>query len=65
MNDQIILACNNTVQKAIEFESPELLKEAQAKMKSYLPANAKLFALEKQMEYCLGVKNKTVILMLV
>lgn len=52
VNGQILKACENTAQKALEFESESLLDEAKDKMKKYYPEKANNFALNWDMEYC-------------
>lgn len=44
-------ACLATMQKAVEFQSPELLKEAQDKMKQHYPEVAEGFELSSQMQF--------------
>lgn len=57
VKERIYKACENTAQKAIEFESKELLEEAKAKMKKYYPEKAKSFALLVEMDFCLAMNN--------
>lgn len=52
VNQQILKACQNTAQKALEFENEDLLDEAKDKMKKYYPAMANNFALNWDMAYC-------------
>lgn len=50
--NRIEVACNNTVRKAIEFQSVELLEEAKEKMRSYHQKEAtELFALKADRVY--------------
>jgi len=48
-------ACNATVLKAIEYEFPELLDEANDKMKANLPKKAARFALLSQLDFCIAM----------
>ncbi|MCC6461726.1 MAG: thioredoxin family protein [Saprospiraceae bacterium] len=48
---RIALACKNTVKKAVEFKSEELLNDAKAKMKAGLPDRASEFAYESDMNF--------------
>lgn len=57
VNERILMACNQTVKRAIEFEDTSLLNEAQEKVKAHYPAVSKTFAIEKEMEFCLGLKD--------
>ncbi len=50
-------ACRNTVKKAIEFKSEELLGEAKTKMKTALPARADAFGYEADMQYYAATKD--------
>lgn len=50
-------ACRNTVKKAIEFKSEELLGEAKSKMKTALPARAEAFGYEADMSYYAATKD--------
>jgi len=50
-------ACRNTVKKAIEFKSEELLGEAKSKMKTALPARAEAFGFEAGMSYYAATKD--------
>ena len=52
---QIEKACNATVLKAIEYEFPELLDEANEKMKAHLPKKSARFALLSQLDYCIAM----------
>ena len=58
VNEKIQQACNNTVLRAIEYEDEGLLEEAKDKMKAHFPEQAKSFALQKDMEFCLGMHDK-------
>ncbi|MCS6928668.1 MAG: thioredoxin family protein [Saprospiraceae bacterium] len=57
VDDRILLACKNTVKKAIEFRDIQLLEEAKAKVKANLPAQAEEFALEADMRYFAALKD--------
>ncbi len=57
VKDRIKFACDNTVLRAIEFESRDLLEQAQNKMKEHYPEMAKTFEIEKEMAFCLEMKN--------
>jgi len=48
-------ACNATVLKAIEYEFPELMEEANDKMKANLPKKADRFALLAQLDFCIAM----------
>ena len=48
---QIEKACNNTVKKAVEFNAPNLLKEAKNQMKKALPEFAKEYELLADIQY--------------
>ena len=48
-------ACNATVLKAIEYEFPELMEEANDKMKANLPKKADRFALLSQLDFCIAM----------
>jgi thioredoxin-related protein len=49
--NQVEKACMNTLNKAIEFRSTDLLEEAKSKMKDHSSAAADRFALEADMAY--------------
>ena len=51
VEEVIMSACRATVQKAIEFESDMLLKEAQEKCKSYLKPEARCFQYQSEIDY--------------
>ncbi|MEM6317955.1 MAG: thioredoxin family protein [Bacteroidota bacterium] len=53
--ERIEQACATTVQKAIEYEFPELMEEANAKMKAHLPKKSERFALLSQLDFCIAV----------
>ena len=50
--DHIEAACDATIQKAIEFEFPDLVAEAQEKMEKHLPKRANSFRLLSDMRFC-------------
>ena len=47
-------ACYRTAEKAVEFQSADLHKEAIAKMKKYVPEKAGMFAIKSDMKFCLS-----------
>ncbi len=57
LRDHIELACENTVQKAIDFKSPDLLEEAKAKMKKHLPEQAESFSIKSNMAFFKAMKD--------
>ncbi len=57
VNDRILLACKNTVKKAIEFRDARLLEEAKTKMKANLPAQAEEFSFDADMRYYAAAKD--------
>ena len=57
VKDRIEQACTNTVKKAIEFESPDLLDEAIAKMKEHYPEKAAAFEADARRKYYLAAKD--------
>ncbi len=58
VNERIYKACSRTVEKAINFRSEELLKEAKDKMKKYYPQKAKVFGLKADMDFYKAVGNE-------
>lgn len=48
-------ACNSTVKRAIEFESPELIPLAAEAMKRHIPAEADRFLSASEIKYALGL----------
>lgn len=46
-------ACENTVKRAIEFESPDLITQATAAMKRHIPAEADCFGSKSEIQYAL------------
>ncbi len=57
VDDRILLACKNTVRKAIDFRDVRLLEEAKAKMKTHLPTQAEAFAFDADMRYFAATKD--------
>jgi len=56
-NRTIKTACQNTVNKAIEYEAPSLLEEAVDKAKKGLTEDAEVFALESELKYYSRIKD--------
>ncbi len=57
VRNRIELACTNTLNKAIQFQTPELLEEAKAKMKANLPGKADEFAAKANYDYHKAAKD--------
>jgi hypothetical protein len=57
VRNRIEFACTNTVNKAIQFQTPELLEEAKAKMKSSLPDKADEFIAKADYDYHKAAKD--------
>jgi len=57
LRDRIELACTNTLKKAIEFQTPELLEEAKAKMKANYSEKAAAFAAKADYNYHKAAKD--------
>jgi thiol-disulfide isomerase/thioredoxin len=55
INAKVRSACDNTVMRAIEFESPELIDLAVAAMKRHIPAEADRFKSESEIHYALAL----------
>ncbi len=55
--DKIRQACANTIKRAIEFESPDLLTLAGEVMKRHLPSEAELFKSVSAVEYALHLHD--------
>jgi len=53
--EKIEKACDNTVATAIEFEDPDLVKEAKGIMKKHARSKSKVFATKADMEYYKGI----------
>ena len=58
-HNKILQASKNTLQKAMEFKSKDLLKQAQSTMKAHFPSEAKSFALESNLDYFGSVGEKS------
>ena len=54
---KIRLACYNTVQRAIEFESPELIALASDAMKRNIPNEAEMFLSQNEIQYALAMHD--------
>ena len=52
--DRIEWACENTVDRAIEFQSPELLEQAKHEMEAHYPERAEAFNLQSDMAFFLA-----------
>src|SRR4030095_2649529 len=59
VDERIRLACQNTVDRAIEFESPELIDLASTAMKRHLSSEADMFRSESDIRYALAVHDLT------
>lgn len=57
IQNRILLACQNTVKKAIEYEFEELLVEAKQKMKENYPSKAEAFSAQADLDYYRSVNN--------
>ncbi len=57
VNDKVRRACENTVDRAIEFESPELIPLAADAMKRNIPAEADRFRAESEIKYALAMHD--------
>lgn len=57
VQDRILLACENTVKKATEYEFEELLNEAKEKMRKHHPTKADAFAAQADLDYYRTVNN--------
>jgi thiol-disulfide isomerase/thioredoxin len=57
VRNRIELACTNTVNKAIQFQTPELLEEAKSKMKANLPNQADAFIAKADYDYHKAAKD--------
>lgn len=51
LRDRILFACENTAQKAIDFQSAELLEEAKTKIKEQYPEKAATFAARADLNF--------------
>ena len=52
---KVRFACNNTVKRAIEFESPDLITLSYEAMKRHLPSEADRFKSDSEIKYALGL----------
>ncbi len=52
VNDKIAKACGKTAQKAVQFDSKDLLMEAHNKFKQALPAQADSFRIHTTLDFC-------------
>ena len=57
INAKVRQACNNTVKRAIEFESPELIGLAADAMKRNIPAEADRFRSDSEIRYALALHD--------
>lgn len=57
VEEKIVSACNATVNTALEFKSKELLEEAQAKCKDYVPNAFEEFEPQSNRQYALATKD--------
>lgn len=57
VDQQIRRACGNTVLRAIEFESPDLLEQAGQALKRHLPREADEFLSENRIRYALALHD--------
>lgn len=57
IRDRIELACSNTLKKAIEFQSPELLAEAKMKMKAGYAEKSEAFEAKADYDYHKATKD--------
>jgi len=55
--EKIRLACSNTVQRAIEFESPELVVIAGDAMKRNIPSESEMFRSQSDIQYSLALHD--------
>jgi len=55
INAKVRSACQNTVKRAIAFESPELIPLAADAMKRHIPSEADQFRAESEISYALGL----------
>lgn len=61
-NDKIKSACTKTIEKAIEYETEDLLKEAIDKAKTHLTTDKETFILESKLHYYSNIKNNALYL---
>lgn len=57
INAKVRSACDNTVNRAIEYESPELIDLAVAAMKRNIPSEADRFKAESEIHYALALHD--------
>lgn len=57
VKEKILAACRATANKAIEFESQDLLEEAKSKMKKHYAERATEFEIDMEMAFCKAVYN--------
>ena len=57
VDTRIETACQNTFNKALEYKSADLLKEAKSKMKKHVPSKATEFAIRSDLQYSKGAKD--------
>ncbi len=57
VNDKVRRACENTIDRAIEFESPELITLAADAMKRNIPSEADRFRAESEIKYALAMHD--------
>jgi len=57
VENKIEQACRATVITSIDFESEDLLRDAQEKMKKHLPKKSGLFMLQSEMDFCVAMGN--------
>ncbi len=57
IDDKVRQACNNTVKRAIEFESPELIGLAADAMKRNIPSEADRFRSDSEIKYALHLHD--------
>ncbi|MEP6647262.1 MAG: DUF255 domain-containing protein [Saprospiraceae bacterium] len=55
--EKIRTACSNTVQRAIEFESPELVALASDAMKRNIPSEAEMFYIKSDIQFALALHD--------
>lgn len=57
VQQKIVYACQNTADKAVEFESRDLLDEAYTKIKKHYPGGTDKFMMVNDMKYSLAFKD--------
>lgn len=57
VQNKIEAACAKTAEKAVEFQSEELHKEALKKMKKHYPEKYGVFAVQSEMKFCLACND--------